>query len=101
MKPTYQELVQLLKRYESAASDIIDSDVGQSGKALRAVWADSQPVLQTAAVGLDAKPDEKWAMQRAKQVLKDAEYDYGRGWSRLSAEQRRNYLESRVLALIL
>jgi hypothetical protein len=42
-----------------------------------------------------------WAQQRAKDIARDAEHDYGRGWARLSAAQKQEYIESRVLMLIL
>ena len=42
-----------------------------------------------------------WAQERFAQIKKDAKADYGNGWNRLSDAQRNEYIESRILMLIL
>jgi hypothetical protein len=42
-----------------------------------------------------------WAQMQAKRIMDDAEHDYGRGWNRLSDAQKQEYVQSRVLMLVL
>ena len=42
-----------------------------------------------------------WFQQQAKIILKDAKARYGAGWELMSADQRKNYLDSRILNLIM
>jgi hypothetical protein len=42
-----------------------------------------------------------WAQIQADIIRLNADRDYGKGWNRISAAQRKEYIESRVLMLIL
>lgn len=42
-----------------------------------------------------------WAQRQAEQILADARRRYGNGWQHMSQDARQNYLDSRVLMLLL
>jgi hypothetical protein len=42
-----------------------------------------------------------WAQQRAKQIEAEAKARYGAGWQHMSEDARQNFIDSRVLSLIL
>jgi len=45
--------------------------------------------------------EKSWGVQQYETILRDAKTRYGAGWALMSDDQRNNYIEARILNLVM